>query len=157
MEPEHPSPHPQEQQPSGDTPRPSGPRPQLSSRGPQPGRSSDDGRRKKGSLAQRYAGWGDPVDRQWCTAATHVPPQGFPPASPQRAATVVPVAVARRPGAVLVCDGLHAGPCVWADFEIVIEAERVDRLNVAVSRQPRPAPPSFDNPDGTIVEEPDGL
>ncbi len=154
MEPHDPTSQPTDPGAPGDADQPS--------QRPQPPRQSstyrttDDGRRKKGSLAQRYAGWGDPVDRQWCAAATHEPPQGFPPPA-QRAATVVPIAVARRPGAVLICDGLHAGPCHWADFDPVSETERRDRTNVAVSRQPRPTPPSFENPDGAIVEQPDGL
>ncbi|MGI9254998.1 MAG: hypothetical protein ACR2J8_14745, partial [Thermomicrobiales bacterium] len=70
------------------------------------GRPVDDGRRRKST--SRYTGWGDGVDRVWCTARHHHPAQFFPVHS-RIAATRPVVVVDQRDGEVLHCDGEHWG------------------------------------------------
>jgi hypothetical protein len=86
--------------------------------GSSPGRPPQDTRRKRGH-EQRYAGWGDGIERAYCVHAAHALPQIFPVASHAGAATVAATIVARRPDALLLCTFSHFGPHVWPDDELV--------------------------------------
>ena len=99
--------------------RSSHPRPEPNS-GPRssPGRSPQDHRRRRAS-EQRYAGWGDGIDRVWCTRARKVFPETFPVASHSGAATIPAAIVARRPDHFLLCTFSHHGPHLWPDGELV--------------------------------------
>lgn len=116
--------------PSG---RPGGRPPQPSGRRDS-GRPEEQGRRRKGG--QRQAGWGDGIDRGWCARRIHEPAETFP-VTPRNAATRVVVPVARRPGAMLLCDGAHWGDHLWPDFSEATEAE-MEAARAGVD----PAPPA---------------
>jgi hypothetical protein len=75
--------------------------------------------RRRRNTEQRYAGWGDEVERAYCTEAAHELPSAFPVAVHGGAATIPRTIVARREGAVLLCTYSHCGPHVWPDGEIV--------------------------------------
>ncbi len=84
----------------------------------------DEGRRKKGSPAARYAGWGDGIERVACARLAHSPPPGFP-VTPRVGVAILPLRqVATRPGAVLLCDDSHPGPHLWADWDPATDEER---------------------------------
>jgi hypothetical protein len=86
--------------------------------GGSPGRPPQDTRRKRGS-EQRYAGWGDEIERVYCGRAEHLLPENFPVASHAGAATIPATIVAKRPDGVLLCTFSHHGPHVWPDGELV--------------------------------------
>ena len=86
--------------------------------GGSPGRPPQDTRRKRGS-EQRYAGWGDGIERMYCARAEHSLPETFPVASHAGAATISPTIVARRPDGFLLCTFSHYGPHLWPDGELV--------------------------------------
>jgi hypothetical protein len=95
---------------------------ELSQRpGGSPGRSPQDTRRKRGN-EQRYAGWGDGIERVYCAHAEQVLPETFPVASHAGAATIPATIVARRPHVLLLCTFSHHGPHVWPDGELVDDA-----------------------------------
>ena len=83
-----------------------------------PGRSPQDTRRKRGN-EQRYAGWGDGIERVYCACAEHFLPESFPVASHAGAATIPATIVAQRPDRILLCTFSHFGPHVWPDGELV--------------------------------------
>lgn len=83
-------------------------------------RSPQDTRRKRGN-EQRYAGWGDGMDRVYCARAEQFLPETFPVASHAGAATIPATIVGRRPGSVLLCTFSHHGPHVWPDGELVVD------------------------------------
>ena len=86
--------------------------------GGSPGRPPQDTRRKR-SNEQRYAGWGDEIDRAYCSRAAQSLPETFPVASHGGVATIPATIVARRPDAVLLCTFSHHGPHAWPNGELV--------------------------------------
>ena len=86
--------------------------------GGSPGRPPQDTRRKRGN-EQRYAGWGDGIERVYCARAEQFLPEAFPVASHAGAATIPATIVARRPDGLLLCTFSHHGPHVWPDGELV--------------------------------------
>ncbi len=85
-----------------------------------PGRPPQDTRRKRGN-EQRFAGWGDGMERVFCAHAEQFLPETFPVASHAGAATIAAAIVARRPDGLLLCTFSHQGPHVWPDGELVDE------------------------------------
>jgi hypothetical protein len=83
-----------------------------------PGRLPQDTRRKRGN-EQRYAGWGDGIERVYCARAEQGLPESFPVASHAGAATIPATIVAQRPDRLLLCTFSHHGPHVWPDGELV--------------------------------------
>ena len=77
--------------------------------------SSGDTRRRRGE--KRQAGFGDDLDRAFCTAYQHEPPRGFPVQHRTGVATRRSLVVARRPTALLLCDGAHTGFHYWPNGE----------------------------------------
>jgi hypothetical protein len=75
--------------------------------------------RRRRTNEQRFAGWGDGVDRAYCARAAHLLPSTFPVASHSGAVTIPMTVVARRPDAILLCTYTHFGPHVWPDGETV--------------------------------------
>lgn len=86
--------------------------------GGSPGRPPQDTRRKRGN-DQRYASWGDGIERVYCALAEHFLPESFPVASHAGAATIPATIVAQRPDGILLCTFSHYGPHVWPDGELV--------------------------------------
>jgi hypothetical protein len=86
--------------------------------GGSPGRLPQDTRRKRGN-DQRYAGWGDGVERLYCARAAHILPESIPVASHAGAATIPANIVARRADRILLCTFSHHGPHIWPDGELV--------------------------------------
>lgn len=86
--------------------------------GGSPRRPSQDIRRKRAN-EQRYAGWGDGIERVFCARAEQVLPETFPVASHAGAATIPATIVARRSDAFLLCTFSHHGPHSWPDGELV--------------------------------------
>jgi hypothetical protein len=86
--------------------------------GGSPGRPPQDTRRKRGN-EQRYAGWGDGIERMYCARAEHALPESFPVASHAGAATIPATIVARRSDGLLLCTFSHHGPHLWPDGELV--------------------------------------
>ena len=86
---------------------PVGPRPEV-----------DDRRRRRGG-DKRHIGFGDGVERAYCTALQYRPPDAFPVVHRNDAATLRIRLVDRRPGAILLCDGQHGGAHVWPGGETV--------------------------------------
>lgn len=83
-----------------------------------PGRPPQDTRRKRGN-EQRYAGWGDGLDRVYCARAAQSLPETFPVAPHAGAATIPAVVVARRQDSLLLCTFSHHGPHLWPDGAVV--------------------------------------
>ncbi len=92
--------------------------------GSSPARSPQDTRRKRGN-DQRYAGWGDGLERVYCARAEHLLPETFPVASHAGAATIPATIVARRPTGLLLCTFSHHGPHTWPDGELVDNGPRM--------------------------------
>ena len=91
--------------------------------GSQPGggaKPPQEPRRKRGE--QRYAGFGDEIERAYCLRGMRFFPATFPVESHAGAAIIPRHVVARRPGALLFCTYAHAGEHMWPDGEIVAEA-----------------------------------
>ncbi len=88
--------------------------------GGSPGRPPQDTRRKRGN-EQRFAGWGDGMERVFCARAEQFLPETFPVASHAGAATIAAAIVARRPDSLLLCTFSHQGPHVWPDGQLVDE------------------------------------
>ena len=82
------------------------------------GRSPQDSRRRRGN-DQRYAGWGDGIERVYCNRAAHFLPETFPVASHAGAATIAATVVATRADSQLLCTFSHHGPHEWPDGEVV--------------------------------------
>ncbi len=85
------------------------------------GRPEDARRRRGGS--RRQAGFNDGVDRSFCFAFRHTTPPDFPVQHRVGVATIRPWVVARRPGALLLCDGAHEGHHRWPGGEEVVDEE----------------------------------
>jgi len=102
--------------PSGDK-KPAAAGPPRDGAGRGRGRGGDGGRRRGERRA--FAGFGDEVERAYCTAFYHVPPPGFPVQHRTEMTTLRPTVVARREGAILLCDGAHEGGHWWPDGEPV--------------------------------------
>jgi len=88
-----------------------------SASGGAPRRPPQDNRRKRAN-EQRYAGWGDGIERVVCARAEQILPETFPVASHAGAATIPATIVARRPDALLLCTFSHHGPHSWPDGEL---------------------------------------
>ena len=86
--------------------------------GGSPRRLPQDHRRKRAN-GERYAGWGDGIDRAYCARAQQTLPETFPVASHSGAAIIPATIVARRPDGFLVCTFSHHGPHLWPDGEVV--------------------------------------
>jgi hypothetical protein len=86
--------------------------------GGSPRRLSQDHRRKRAN-EERYAGWGDGIDRAYCARAQQSLPETFPVASHPGAATIPATIVARRSESFLLCTFSHHGPHLWPDGEVV--------------------------------------
>ncbi len=89
--------------------------------GPGGGQRSPQEPRRKRTNEQRYAGWGDGLDRAFCLRAETLLPSIFPVESHGGAATIPQIVVARRESALLLCTFSHCGAHVWPDGEIVEE------------------------------------
>ena len=85
-----------------------------------PGRPPQDHRRKRAN-EQRYAAWGDGIERAWCARALQFLPESFSVASHPGAATIPATVVARRLDRFLLCTFSHHGPHLWPDGEFVDE------------------------------------
>ena len=83
-----------------------------------PGRIPQDSRRRR-SNDQRYAGWGDTIERAYCSRAAYCLPSTFPVESHAGAATIAAAMVARRSDVILLCTFSHHGPHAWPDGELV--------------------------------------
>jgi hypothetical protein len=84
----------------------------------------DEPRRRRPTAAERrFAGFGDKVERAMCAAWSHHIPPGFPVHRRSGLATLVARTVARRPGAILLCDGAHPGPHRWPNGDEPTEEE----------------------------------
>ncbi|MBA3449871.1 MAG: hypothetical protein H0T18_01515 [Chloroflexia bacterium] len=83
-----------------------------------PPRPAADTRRKR-SADGRYSGWRDSLDREYCAHAELVLPATFPVASHVGVATIAMAVVARRDGALLLCNYSHCGMHAWPDGEVV--------------------------------------
>lgn len=94
------------------------------SRGPggNDGKPPQESRRRRHN-EQRYAGFGDGIERAFCTRAERIMPAEFPVTSHAGTATIPRVVVARREGAVLLCTYSHCGEHVWPDGEPVSESQ----------------------------------
>ena len=86
--------------------------------GGSPRRLPQDHRRKRAN-GERYAGWGDGIDRAYCARDQHSLPEIFPVASHSGAATITATIVARRSDGFLLCTFSHHGPHLWPDGEVV--------------------------------------
>ena len=75
--------------------------------------------RRKRTIQQRYAGWGDGIERAYCARAQQLLPETFPVASHSSATTIPATIVARRPESFLLCTFSHHGPHLWPDGELV--------------------------------------
>jgi hypothetical protein len=82
------------------------------------GRAPQDSRRRRGN-DQRHAGWGDGLQRAFCSRAEHSLPTTFPVESRAGAATIAGAVVAHRPDILLLCPFSHHGPHAWPDGEVV--------------------------------------
>lgn len=112
----------------------------------------DEGRRKKGSPAARYAGWGDGIERVACARLSHTPPPGFP-VTPRPGVATLPLRhVAVRPDAVLLCDDSHTGPHLWADWDPATDEERGASPGREPVNDPRAAEQERRNPDPAVAE-----
>jgi hypothetical protein len=109
----------------GPAPTDKGPARQRAEPGSVPGgpprRPPQDTRRKRAN-EQRYAGWGDGIERVVCARAEQYLPETFPVASHAGAATMPATIVARRPDALLLCTFSHHGPHSWPDGELVADS-----------------------------------
>jgi hypothetical protein len=65
------------------------------------------------------AGWGDGLERCMCLAVIACPPRSFPVQHRTSVATVEPIVIDRSDTRILFCDGLHEGPHIWPDGEVV--------------------------------------
>ena len=81
-----------------------------------PGTGGDERRRRRPPSGE---GFGDVVERAFCAAATPRLPETFPVQARDDLATLRPEIVDRREGALLFCDGQHAGPHLWPDGDPV--------------------------------------
>lgn len=82
-------------------------------------RGGQEPRRKRGG-EHRYAGWSDGLERAFCAASLRFIPNSVPVESHSGAATIPPVIVARREGAILFCTFAHCGLHQWPDGEVVL-------------------------------------
>jgi hypothetical protein len=110
----------------GDAGKPPSRRGPASARGRGDSAASSHGRgaheaRGRRSSEQRFAGWGDGIERAFCVRAAHGLPATFPVASRAGAATIAATVVARRPQAILLCTFGHCDAHVWPDGEVVAE------------------------------------
>lgn len=78
---------------------------------------AEEGRRRRGD--RRQAGFGDDIERAFCASHLAVPATGFPVQHRTDVATLRPVVVDRRPGAILLCDGAHPGDHFWPTGDAV--------------------------------------
>ena len=85
-------------------------------------RPPGEGRRKR-PAENRYASWGDGINRAICARAEHGLPSAFPVASHAGLATIAPAVVARRPDTLLLCNFSHCGTHEWPDGELVEDAQ----------------------------------
>ena len=83
------------------------------------GRGRGDGGGRRRGERRAYAGFGDEVERAYCAAFCHVPPPAFPVQHRTGMTTLRAAVVARREGAILLCDGAHPGEHRWPDGEAV--------------------------------------
>ena len=81
-------------------------------------------RRRPTAAERRFAGYGDGIERARCAAQFHRIPPGFPVQRRVGVATLPARPVARRPDAILLCDGAHPGPHRWPDGDEPTEAEQ---------------------------------
>jgi hypothetical protein len=102
-------------------PRPPGSPPPGSHGRGQP-RGGDEGRRRR-PAERRVSGFGDEIERAVCVALAHRPPPDFPVQHRTGCATLRRLVVARRPGAVLLCDSGHPGPHRWPGDDVVLDEE----------------------------------
>ena len=89
------------------------------------------GRQPRGATGRRGRerrppGFNDGLDHAVCLARGHVPPPDFPVQHRTGVATLRRRVVARRPDALLLCDGEHQGPHRWPDGEIAPEEGDTD-------------------------------
>lgn len=106
---------------------PSGERPPPANEGKPPMRKgtprpATEGKRKR-PAESRLTGWGDGINREFCTRAEHVLPATFPVASHGGSATIAATVVARRTNTILLCTFSHCGPHVWPDGNVVDDTQ----------------------------------
>jgi hypothetical protein len=83
--------------------------------------SSEDRRRRKlqGSDKRAMSGFGDGIERAFCTSLRRRLPPAFPVQHRTGLAVILPAVVARRSHSILLCDCEHDGPHSWPDGETV--------------------------------------
>lgn len=87
----------------------------------EPARAAARGGRKSGAQKGAYAPFNDGLDRFVCPECLRFLPLAYPVQHRRGTATISLREVARRESDILLCNGLHAGPCVWPDG-VVVEA-----------------------------------
>jgi hypothetical protein len=103
--------------------------------GGSPRRPTQDNRRRR-TNEQRFAGWGDGIERAFCARAEQFLPETFPVASHAGSATIPATVVARRPDALLLCTFSHHGPHSWPDGELVDDGPVMVRATGQVAEDP---------------------
>ena len=103
--------------------------------GGSPGRPPQDSRRKRAN-EQRYAGWGDGLERLYCARAKQFLPETFPVASHAGATTIPATIVARRPDSLLLCTFSHCGSHIWPDGELVDDGPAMGRTTSEITADP---------------------
>jgi hypothetical protein len=108
------------------------------------GEHRDDRRRRRegkdGTDRKSFAGFGDEVERAFCDAAVHLLPETFPVVHRQGLVTLKVTTVATRPGAILCCDGAHAGPHRWPNGDVVLDAGPSSSGSATPAGMREPAP-----------------
>jgi hypothetical protein len=87
-------------------------------RAPQPAAPSR-GNRKAVSPRSGFLSFNDGLDRFVCLECLRFLPEGYPVQHRRGVATVPLRHVDHREGEILLCNGLHDGPCTWPDGDVV--------------------------------------
>lgn len=110
---------------------------------PQPPQQRERGPRRSGQRPGTH-GYGDGLDRFVCTSVHQGLPEEWP-VNHRRGLAVAPLQeVDRRGRECLLCDRLHAGPCLWPDGVEVGTVEPVHSESVAEPVRPAERPESPD-------------
>lgn len=108
------------------------------------------GSRKSGAQKGGYAPFNDGLDRFVCTDCLRFLPLTYPVQHRRGTATIPLREVARRGQEMLLCNGLHLGPCCWPDGEL-FERASASPASPQVAQESwlpdEPAHPDNANPD----------
>ena len=97
--------------------------------------------RKSAPSRSGYQSFNDGLDRFVCTECLRFLPEGYPVQHRRGVATVPLRKVDQRDTELLLCNGLHAGPCVWPDGVVV---------------EPLAIEPAPDSPDESAQDSEEG-